>query len=236
MKWTQVTHTGLVRPNNEDAFLIEPALGLFAVADGMGGHRAGEVASHQAMDRLQLYFRQPDLGDPGESLVAAMEAVNTSILAAAEANRAWQGMGTTLTACLVRGSDLWVGHIGDSRAYLLRGTEIEQLTEDHTWVLELVKNGQLTNEEARCHPRRNMLVRALGTAATAQVDLRHTGLMGGDRVLLCTDGLSNQVTSTEISAILAGAPDMEAGVGQLLGRALEQGGLDNITIVLLEAE
>lgn len=235
MRWTHVTHTGLVRPNNEDAFLIDPALGLFAVADGMGGHRAGEVASQRAMEGLRRYFNECDYGDPGEKLVAAFEAGNRAILAAAEATPAWQGMGTTLTACLVRDQDLWVGHIGDSRAYLLRGGEIEQLTEDHTWVLELVKEGKITDEEARSHPRRNMLVRALGTSAKAVVDLLHTVLGFGDKVLLCTDGLSNLVTPAEMVSILT-AGDIEAGVRKLLDRALELGGPDNITIVALEAE
>ena len=235
MKWSQVTHTGLVRPNNEDAFLAEPAMGLFAVADGMGGHRAGEVASRQAMENLRRYFRRPEPADPGEALAAAFSAVNASILAAASAKRAWRGMGTTCTACLVRGDDLWVAHVGDSRAYLVRGSALTQLTEDHTWVLELLKNGQLTDEEAKSHPRRNMLVRALGAEASVQVDLRHVGLMPGDRILLCTDGLTNQVTPGEITHILSGTADLEATVKQLIDRALALGGLDNITIVLLEA-
>jgi len=235
MKWSQVTHTGLVRPNNEDAFLVEPALGLFAVADGMGGHRAGEVASRRALEDLRRYFLALDPPDPGEALAAAFEAVNASILAAASANRAWHGMGTTCTACLVRGTDLWVGHIGDSRAYLVRGTGMEQLTEDHTWVLELLKNGRLTDEEARRHPRRNMLVRALGAEPTVRVDVRHVDLVPGDRVLLCTDGLSGLLTPAEMNTILAGNGDLEAAAKQLLSRALALGGRDNITIVLLAA-
>ncbi len=234
MKCSQVTHTGLVRPNNEDAFLAEPALGLFAVADGMGGHRAGEVASRQALENLRLYFQRLSPGDPGADLAAAFADVNAAILAAAGAKRAWRGMGTTCTACLVREPDLWVAHIGDSRAYLVRGDGLTQLTEDHTWVLELLKNGQLTDEEARRHPRRNMLVRALGAEPDVRVDIRHIGLSPRDRVLLCTDGLTNQVTPAEMSDILTGVADPDAAVRQLMNRALALGGRDNITILLLE--
>ncbi|MDA8334608.1 MAG: Stp1/IreP family PP2C-type Ser/Thr phosphatase [Peptococcaceae bacterium] len=234
MKCSQVTHTGLVRPNNEDAFLAEPALGLFAVADGMGGHRAGEVASRQALENLRLYFQRLSPGDPGADLAAAFADVNAAILAAAGAKRAWRGMGTTCTACLVREPDLWVAHIGDSRAYLVRGDGLIQLTEDHTWVLELLKNGQLTDEEARRHPRRNMLVRALGAEPDVRVDIRHIGLSPRDRVLLCTDGLTNQVTPAEMSDILTGVADPDAAVRQLMNRALALGGRDNITILLLE--
>jgi protein phosphatase len=234
LKCSQVTHTGLVRPNNEDAFLAEPALGLFAVADGMGGHRAGEVASRQALENLRLYFQRLSPGDPGADLAAAFADVNAAILAAAGAKRAWRGMGTTCTACLVREPDLWVAHIGDSRAYLVRGDGLIQLTEDHTWVLELLKNGQLTDEEARRHPRRNMLVRALGAEPDVRVDIRHIGLSPRDRVLLCTDGLTNQVTPAEMSDILTGVADPDAAVRQLMNRALALGGRDNITILLLE--
>jgi len=234
MKWSQTTHTGLVRLNNEDAFLIEPALGLFAVADGLGGHRAGEVASHKALEQLPQFLG--GAANPAVDLVTAMEAVNASLLAIANANRAWRGMGTTCTACLVRGRDLWVGHVGDSRAYLLRGGDVLQLTEDHTWVSELVKNGEMTGEEARRHPRRNMLVRALGVEAAVRVDLRYLGLVPGDRVLLCTDGLSDLVTPAETGAIVAGSPDLASGVGRLLAQALARGGPDNVTIVLLEVE
>ena len=191
------TDVGRVREGNEDAYLVDDAMGLVAVADGMGGHRAGEVASATALEALRSAITH---GRPlRESMQDANEAVFTKSLTDAEL----RGMGTTLTAAtLVTGGTVLVGHVGDSRAYLLHDGELRQVTVDHSLVEELVREGRLTADEAAVHPQRSIITRALGVDASVEVDVYPVELAPGDRLLLCSDGLTGMVQAETIAGTL----------------------------------
>ncbi|RJQ24907.1 MAG: Stp1/IreP family PP2C-type Ser/Thr phosphatase [Peptococcaceae bacterium] len=236
MKWTQVTDIGLTRLINEDSLCVCPEIELFAVADGMGGHQAGEIASRLALQVIEqeLKNRLPETSDPSAVLLEAVKGANEALFQAARRKPEWRGMGTTVTACLKRDDELISAHVGDSRAYLIRKETIVQLTEDHTLVHELVKNGGISREQAYFHPQRNVLTRALGTEPVVAVDLRRTRVTPRDLLLLCTDGLTAYLRKEEILALLKSAPGLEASAGTLLREALARGGADNITIVLVE--
>ncbi|MCL6451141.1 MAG: Stp1/IreP family PP2C-type Ser/Thr phosphatase [Acetobacteraceae bacterium] len=236
MRWAQATEIGLVRSANEDSLCISPQIGLFAVADGMGGHRAGEVASFTALRHLEEELAQRlAAGDaPDAALLKAVSAANRRVFELAGQNRHLKGMGTTVTACLYRSGVLIVAHVGDSRAYLCRGNSILQLTEDHSLVRELVKNGGITEQEAAQHPHRNVLTRALGTEQTVAVDLGTFTMRPGDRLVLCTDGLSGYLAPEDILAVVSGGGDLPGVVRDLVNKALSAGGADNITVILVE--
>ena len=227
------THRGRVRENNEDGYLAERLPGearwLIAVADGMGGHRAGEVASWLALSTL----RQRLLA--GAALAEAMLAANKEVFRRQEHDPSLSGMGTTLTAALVEpGGVVQLCHVGDSRAYLLRQGELARLTRDHSLVEEFVRSGALTEQEARVHPQRNLLTRAIGTEATVPVDEAAVQLEPADVLLLCSDGLSAAVSDANLARLLAATPtgDLTALVESLIEAALEAGGADNLTAVL----
>jgi len=225
------TDVGRVRHDNEDAYLVEPP--IFAVADGMGGHRGGAEAAGLAMRTLAK--RAPDLasGD-GEALVAALVAANRAILLAADEDDALRGMATTCTAVLVRGRVACIAHVGDSRAYLLHGHRLAQLTDDHSVVAQLVREGQLSPEAAAIHPGRSVVYRALGTEPDVRVDTIEVVLHAGDRLLLCSDGLSSMLADAEIAVILREITETEPAVEALVARANELGGADNITALLVD--
>jgi serine/threonine protein phosphatase PrpC len=228
-----VSHVGRQRPGNEDAHLVRPP--LYAVADGMGGARAGEVASEMAVTALAELLTQPPADDDEAAalLAAAAAEANSRIYAAASEDRTRSGMGTTLTALLLRGDHALLAHIGDSRAYLLRGDELTQLTQDHSLVAEMVREGRLAPDEARQHPYRSVLSRALGTEPDAEVDELRVDLMAGDVLLLCSDGLSGPVPPDKLrKGLAAGDPDKAAR--RLVDEALRHGGPDNITAVVLQ--
>ena len=185
------TDIGCVRDHNEDSLVVAPP--LFAVADGMGGHAAGEVASEIAT--TVLANQAPKTPD-AEALGRAVETANLEIIAAAEDGRGRAGMGTTCTAAILEGERLVVAQVGDSRAYLLHQGKLQQLTRDHSLVAMMVEAGQLTPEEARVHPRRSVITRALGTDPSVQPDLYEIDVQTGDRLLLCSDGLSGMVPAT----------------------------------------
>jgi len=235
LRWSAVTDTGLVRQNNEDSHRVNEALGLFAVADGMGGHQAGEVASRLALTVLEEQFQELARRgeEAGNALLYAVEAANRQVFEESCRNNKYNGMGTTLSACLVTEDGLVLAHVGDSRVYLLRAEEIVRLTEDHSVVQELLNEGRIAAEDAPQHPYRNVLSRALGTGEQLEADLLRVPLQASDRVLLCTDGLTNLVSDTAIRAAVArhGAP--EPAVRELVRLALEQGGSDNITLILV---
>jgi len=235
LRWSAVTDTGLVRPNNEDNHRVNERLGLFAVADGMGGHQAGEVASRLALTVLEERFQElvQQGEETGNALLYAVEAANYQVFEESCRNNKCNGMGTTLSACLVAEDDLILAHVGDSRVYLVRAGEIIQLTEDHSVVQELLNEGRITAEEVPGHPYRNVLSRALGTGEQLEIDLLRVPLQPGDRVLLCTDGLTNMVSDTAIQAVVAAHGDPEQAVRELVRLALEQGGSDNITLILV---
>jgi len=222
------THVGQVRTGNEDAYLLEPP--LYAVADGMGGHRGGEVASQLALTTIAESFRKG-----AEPFADQVRAANRAVFERSGADRAVAGMGTTLTAAVIQGDVAHLVHVGDSRAYLLRAGSLRQLTDDHTLVNRMVKAGEITPAEAEVHPNRNVLVRALGTEADVPLDERDVGLLDGDRLLLCSDGLTGMLTEDQIQAILAstqGAPQEAAD--RLVLAANRAGGVDNITVVVLD--
>ena len=235
------THVGMRRSTNEDSFcaLTGPAAptgvdALLAVADGVGGHQAGEVASEMAVQGLVAKLSDaPATRGKGLRTVLqkAIEGLNADIHSAAAARPETRGMGTTLTASVVSGGSLTIGHVGDSRAYLLRDGAIRQLTQDHSWVAAQVARGKLTASEVENHPHRNMLTRALGINSSVEVDGITVQLKIGDVLLLCTDGLHGLVADEEIAEILC---RLEPGSAsrELIDLANSRGGHDNITVVL----
>ena len=226
------TDVGRVRHINEDQVLV--AEHVYAVADGMGGHQAGEVASLKAVEALRASFGQGTVDD----LVDAVQHANRSVYDHAVAHAETRGMGTTLTALapvLLDGElQLAVVNVGDSRAYLLRDGELTRLTEDHSLVEELVREGQLTPAEALVHPQRSIITRALGIAPDVDVDVFPVAPYHHDRILLCCDGLTNELADDEIASILRQAPDPDEAAATLVGEANARGGSDNITVVVVD--
>jgi serine/threonine protein phosphatase PrpC len=237
---------GQVRDRNEDAFAADPPPPgraathgrLFLVADGMGGHEAGEVASALARDAVTSHYYAAPLGANDDPLPALREALRAATRVIRERQAREPGerdMGTTCTALAVRGASFWIAHIGDSRAYRWRAGRLQQLTRDHNWAEELLAAGRIDPAEAARHMGRHMITRALGIDPEAQVDLLPgKPLEPADRLLLCSDGLSGVVGEEEIAAILATA-DLESAVASLVAAANQADGPDNITVVLIEA-
>ena len=228
-----VTDAGKVRENNEDSLLTGDGKDetLFAVADGIGGFEAGEVASSLAIDTLR------DLS-PGDSLVEAIQEANRRVLDAARENQKHSGMGTTVVAVRFAGKDgkpaAEVAHVGDSRAYLLRDGDLTPLTEDHSLVAELVRSGSLTRAQASEHPQKNLITRALGAEEEIEVDTNTVFVGDGDRLLLCSDGLSDLVPEDKMASLLSDEPSAESSSQKLLLAALEAGGSDNVTVVVVD--
>ena len=219
---------GQVREGNEDSFLVEQP--LFVVADGMGGHRGGEVASSLALDTIQSLFVRNE-----GSLVGQVEEANRAVFERSQADRNVAGMGTTLTAALVDGDRVQLAHVGDSRAYLFHDHDLTLLTEDHTLVHRMVLDGEITEAEAEVHPHRSILTRALGVDGRVKVDESTIEVAPGDRILLCTDGLTGMVGEEQIRTILDSTPgDAQGAVERLITEANRAGGVDNITAVVLD--
>ena len=224
------TDVGKGRSGNEDSFLVDPDHHLYAVADGMGGHRAGEVASATAIESLRGAYQA------GAELDQAVGEANAAVFAKASANLDMRGMGTTLTAVALRdGHIALLGHVGDSRAYLMRDGGVTQVTDDHSLVEQLVREGRLSPEEALHHPQRAIITRALGVDPDVEVDTYRVDLRPGDRLLLCSDGLTNMVADDDIAAVLRRQPDSQRAAEMLVDMANEAGGDDNITVVVLDA-
>ena len=235
-----LTDKGMVRQQNQDAcaFQQKDDYAWAVVCDGMGGAAAGDLASTMARDRYESHMaclEDPTLySEEEELMVQAAQAANRAVWLKAGTNRAYAGMGTTLVGALVRGSDLWVADVGDSRAYRISRDAIRQITRDHSVVEELVQHGALTPEEARRHPQRNLITRALGTGKHVKADLFRETVEEGDAILLCSDGLVNEVTDQEIlEEVLAGGTAAEI-CHRLLDRALNAGASDNVTVVLFQ--
>ncbi len=226
------TDVGRVRQNNEDSHLLSPP--LFAVADGMGGGVAGEVASGIAVQTLQE-FVQGGNGHP-PTLSEWVLAANRAIYERAMERPDEAGMGTTITVVLAEDDRLHLAHVGDSRAYMLRDGDLTQLTEDHTRVNRMLREGLLTEDEAAVHPQRNVVTRALGIGATVQVDETVVRVRNGDRLLLCSDGLSGMVSDDAIEAILGSSDDPQEATARLVEAANEAGGVDNITALVLDVD
>ncbi len=227
---------GQVRQGNEDAYLVADS--VVAVADGMGGHLAGEVASATALEPLRNLDGRI-FPDPNTALTALRDAVvaaNEAVSEMAENEPSYRGMGTTLTAALVEGRRLHVAHVGDSRAYLLRGGDLSQLTDDHTLVQHLIDEGQLTHEEAATHPQRSIITRAIGVSPDIDVDAMTLELHPDDQILLCSDGLTGVVSDEDIARTLLETDDIDQALTALVDQANAAGGPDNITAVVLRFE
>ncbi|MDX1620597.1 MAG: Stp1/IreP family PP2C-type Ser/Thr phosphatase [Nitriliruptorales bacterium] len=227
------TDTGKVREANEDSFYVGET--VYAVADGMGGHLAGEVASHMALEPIQELDGKvfPDPAAATEALREAIVSANRAVSGKAADDPKFRGMGTTLTAVLLENRRLHLGHVGDSRAYLLRGNDFQQLTDDHTLVQHLIDEGQITKEEAASHPQRSIITRAIGVAPTVEVDTMTLDLDEGDVILLCSDGLTGVIDDEQIVDCINNDNDDETTVRGLIALANEAGGPDNITVLLL---
>ncbi|MBD0290745.1 MAG: Stp1/IreP family PP2C-type Ser/Thr phosphatase [Thermoleophilia bacterium] len=228
-----VTDAGRKRRRNEDSFVVDPP--LFAVADGMGGAQAGEVASRLAAAVFREYHGADEL-EPAERVQAIIQEANRRIFERSRADTAASGMGTTVTAAIVGGQRIVVGHVGDSRAYRVRDGELHQLTEDHSLVADLVRSGRLTPEEADAHPQRSVITRALGTDPEVDVDTCAVEAQPGDVYLLCSDGLTTMVGDDEILRVLAESRSLEAAGKALVKAANRHGGDDNVTVVLFAVE
>jgi len=224
-----LTDPGRVRRRNEDSFVVAPP--IFAVADGMGGAQAGEIASRLAAAAFHDFHVADEL-EPETRLRSVIQEANRRIFARAAGDPRVSGMGTTLTAALVAGERVAVGHVGDSRAYRLREGRLEQLTDDHSLVADLVRSGRLTAEEAELHPQRSVITRALGTDAAVVVDSLTVDALPGDVFLLCSDGLTTMVDPESVAKTIAEAPDLDAAARGLVEQANRGGGEDNVTVVL----
>jgi serine/threonine protein phosphatase PrpC len=223
------TDQGLHRSNNEDAFLVDDQRALFAVADGMGGHRGGEVASQIAIEALRAAVAN------GVPLHDAISGANAAIRERAAGDDELTGMGTTLTALIaVGGHQLLVGHVGDSRAYMLHDGTLRRATDDHSLVEELVREGRLTPEQAESHPQRAIVTRALGVDERVDVDLYTLDIEAGDRIVLCSDGLTTMVRERDIERLARTEPDPQRLAEALVAAANAAGGDDNITVVVVD--
>lgn len=242
MRWesTALTHRGQRRARNEDAFLCRPEKRLFAVADGMGGHPAGDVASRVAIETVDASVQGPppasvEAGDVGHRLVDIIEGANREICARGVVDAAKRMMGTTLVVLVTLDDTCVIAHIGDSRVYRIRDGDTTQLTTDHTWVQEQIDRGLLAPARAKTHPRSNELSRVLGMPDAGAADVVVAEAAPGDVFLLCSDGLTAMVEDTDIEAILKQAKPVEALAHELVDAANLRGGADNITVVVLRA-
>jgi len=242
-----VTHVGRQRQHNEDSYLVEKTAKLFLVADGMGGHAAGEIASKIAVESISefiLHTKEDDGTWPHaydeqykrstNRLMAAVRMANTRVLEAMRKDARLRGMGTTVVACLADDDVMSFAHVGDSRAYLIRDNALNRITNDHSWVFEQVQAGMLTEAEAEKHPLRNVITRALGGALQVNPDASEIKTKPGDVFLLCSDGLTGMVPEDEILRVVTETPSLEDACQKLVDEANERGGLDNVTAILVK--
>lgn len=242
------TDVGCVRANNEDNFGYDSRYGIFVVCDGMGGQAAGEVASKMGVDILLDYFRNETsvaemrsangvTSQPGSagarSLASAIQLANRTIYKAGQEQNSRNGMGSTIVAALVRGNSLAIGHVGDSRIYLVRQGTIQQLTQDHSLVMEQVRRGYITLEQAQKSEMQNIILRALGSEEAVEADVEDLVAVPGDLLLMTSDGLTRHVQDEEILAILQAPGNLENACADLVQTAKDRGGDDNITCLLV---
>jgi len=248
IRYAAKTDPGLKRSHNEDFFSLVEEEQLFLVADGMGGHASGEVASKMAADCVKSFFdrsRDEDATWPYKMdknlsylenrMVVAVKAANKQIFEAAAADGKLKGMGTTVVLCQVNGDKFYIAHVGDSRCYRLRGETLEQITRDHS-LLEDYKDARpdMTDEEEKRFPHKNVITRALGMKDSVQVDVRIHPIEDGDIFLLCSDGLSGMISDDHIQKLIADSSSLEGAVSELIAEANNAGGNDNITVLALE--
>lgn len=238
MKAAGISHIGNIRTNNEDAFYLNEQHNLIAVADGMGGHKAGEIASSIAIEAIAslITIKDNNAMMPAEVFRKVFSEANQRIWSKAHETEDCKGMGTTLTAAWVVEDLAYVAHIGDSRAYLVHEGKIRQVTRDHTLVEELIKNGSIDRESALSHPQKNVLMKAVGADDSVSPDLHEIEVYEGDILLLCSDGLTHYLKAFEICELLSNEATLEASVNLMTELALERGGADNITAVAIRIE
>jgi len=240
LKVACVTDMGKAREINEDSCnhcRLNDNYDLIIVADGMGGHNAGEVASVLAVKSITQYISQgiQNCASKAEVILLMRNAIqnaNNEIYEESQKNISYSGMGTTLTMAMISKNVMLVGHVGDSRAYILKESKLLKITNDHSLVAELVKNGTITEEEALHHPQKNIITRALGTDNSVEVDIEDVEIKDGDVIFLCTDGLTNMISDKEIEEILINNPDADTAAAKLVGLANSLGGYDNITAAI----
>ena len=229
-----LTDVGRRRENNQDQLLVDEQRDVYAIADGMGGHAAGEVASSIAIQALAETINDISDEEANQFLVDAFQEGNRRICESVLARGEWRGMGTTIVALVRRDDRVIIGHVGDSRSYVLRDGALVQLTDDHSWVAEQVRMGLLTHEEAHKHPMRNIVTRAMGNRAELEVDVSEQAIQPGDVFLLCSDGLNSMLDDEKISEILSlHHDDPVEACRALIDAANESGGDDNITVIVL---
>lgn len=236
------TDVGLMRTINQDSiFVSTQPIGklpnLFIVADGMGGHKAGDVASREAIERFVKYACTTHMSDPANILDAGIISVNKDIFDMANSNRDYSGMGTTFVAASLVENHVYIANVGDSRLYLI-GRDIRQITRDHSLVEDMVRMGVLEREEARTHYKKNVITKAIGVAddKTSTPDIFEIEVENGDKLLLCSDGLTNMVEDYDIKKIVKDNDSIEDAVRELIKQANESGGKDNISAILIEPE
>jgi protein phosphatase len=251
ISYQAVTDVGRKRKGNEDSLFVNPEQKLYVVADGMGGHAAGEVASRVAVESINefvcLTSGDEDITWPfgldqsisfdGNRLKSAIQYANRKVLEATRERKEYTGMATTVVAVLVDGQNANVAHVGDSRVYLLRGGTIRQLTTDHSWVNEQIESGAISPDQARSHPLRNVVTRALGGKPELAVDLQVHKAEAQDVLLLCSDGLTTMLADPEITRVITDCgTDIDKAARTLVDEANQKGGEDNITVVLVKFE
>lgn len=230
------TDVGKKRKNNEDALYVcddESSINYFIVADGMGGHNAGEVASKNAIKEVAEFLNiQNEISQ--DTVLKAIEKANADIYEMSKTDKKLNGMGTTIVLAVADDENILIAHVGDSRAYLISDNNITRLTTDHSWVQELINSGTLTQSEAKDHPQKNVITRAIGISGDVKTDLLLRGWKEKDILLLCTDGLNTLVEDNEILEIIKNSSDLDKMVFKLIDLANTRGGNDNITVVLVE--
>lgn len=247
IEYAGLTHVGMKRNHNEDSFLLVPEVDLFIVADGMGGHSSGEIASRIAVDEVAEFFRMTERDEEAtwpykmdrarnydeNRLVTSVKLANARIFEQAQAEAKYKGMGTTIVTVFFHGNTAYVGHVGDSRVYLYRQGQLRQVTEDHSLLNDYIKAKKLTPEEIENFPHKNVIVRALGMKDSVDVDVVREQPQPGDTFLMCSDGLSGLVTDPDMAQILAtSGDDLNVAAERLIEAANANGGNDNVTVVL----
>lgn len=234
-----LTDTGVVRTANQDSYFVDDELGrFFIVADGMGGHAGGQEASKIATEVIQAYLKQ-HWDSPLDSEILLKEAVekaNLGIIEDQQVHPERRDMGTTVVVLIFRDEQPWCAHVGDSRLYRLRGDCLEQITDDHTWVGMALKKGEINAEQAKFHPWRHVLSQCLGREDLQHIDIQEFEVLSGDRLLICSDGLTEEVADTQIETALTNLKSCRETASELIDAAKAAGGSDNITVVIVEQE
>lgn len=236
MKYAYITDVGKKRTNNEDALFVcnkNDEANVYIVADGMGGHNAGEVASNNVIKIVSSLLCEKDNITP-EYIIKAIQTANKEIYEMSKSKEELRGMGTTIVIAIASKEQMTIAHVGDSRAYLLTKDGIQRLTTDHSWVQELIDTGALSQSEAKDHPHKNVITRAIGIDKDVKVDVLQRNWEEGEKLLLCTDGLNTHLEDNEIYDIVNKSSNIEIATSELVNSANNRGGSDNITVVLVE--